>query len=70
MQLHIELRCFAQSILDATDLRHLTSNMEMNQTKTVLHFIFFQEIERLQQFARGQTELAGITTALFPFSTS
>ena len=39
MQLHIELRGFAQSRLDTTDLRNLRTDMEMDESQTVFHIL-------------------------------
>ena len=44
--------------------------MEMNQFQAIFHFFLFDEIERFQQFTGSQSELAGIASAFFPFSTS
>ena len=44
--------------------------MEMYQLQTVLHIFFLQEVQRFEQFTGCQSELAGISSAFFPFATS
>ena len=70
MQLHIELRCLTQSCLDTAYFSHLAAYMKMNQFQTVLHVFLFQKIKRLQQFTGCQAKLTGISSAIFPFTTS
>ena len=45
MQLHIELRSLAQSRLNATNLRYLATNMEMNQAQAVAHILLIQHVQ-------------------------
>ena len=68
MQLDIELRRFAQSCFYTAYLGHLAANMEMDQLQAIRQVFLFQKVERLQQLARRQAELAGISSALFPFA--
>ena len=70
MQLHIELRCLTQSCLDTAYFSHLAAYMKMNQFQTVLHVFLFQKIKRFQQFTGCQAKLTGISSAIFPFTTS
>ena len=70
MQLHIELRCLTQSSLDTTYFSNLTADMKMNQFQTVLHVFLFQEVKRFQQFTGCQAKLTGVSSAIFPFTTS
>ena len=70
VKLHVKLRSFAQSRLNATNLRHLAANMEMNQFQAIFQPLAFHKVKRFEQFAGSQTELAGITTRFFPFSTA
>ena len=68
VQLHIEHACLTQGVLDATNLCDLATNMEMDQLETVLHIVLLDVLECRQQFTRGQTKLAGISTTLFPLA--
>ena len=44
--------------------------MEMDQLQALFHVFLFEEIERFEQLAGCQAELAGVSPALFPFATS
>ena len=68
MQLHIELRSLFESILDAAYLGDLAADVKVNQFEAVGHLGPFQKIEGIEQFARIQTELAAVATALFPLA--
>ena len=68
MQLYVELRCLSQGCLNATDFSDLTSDMEMDKFQTVHAVVTTQELQRLQQITRIQSELTGITATLFPFT--
>ena len=48
VQLHIELRRFAQSRFDTTYLGHLTADMEMDQLQAIRQIFLFQEIKCFQ----------------------
>ena len=70
MQLDIELRGFSKSRLYAAYLCNLTTNMEMNQFKTVIHTFLIESIKSLKQFTASQAELTCVAATLLPFSTS
>ena len=42
----------------------------MNQSQTVAHILFVEQIERFQQFGTGQSELRGVAPTLFPLTTT
>ena len=44
--------------------------MEMNELQAILHFLFLDEVERFEQLAGGQAELAGVASALLPLPAS
>ena len=67
-ELHIELRSLAQRILDAAYLGHLTAYVEVDELQAVHHLVLLQEVERREQFARVQTELAAVAAALLPLA--
>ena len=69
-ELHIELGCFAECILNATNLRDLTADMEVNQLQAVLHAVLVDVVEGSKELTASETELAGIATTFFPFATT
>ena len=70
VHLDVKLRCFAHGQLDTANFIYLTSNVKMDKTKTILHFVFIEIIKRLEQFAGSQSKLAAIATRVFPFAAS
>ena len=54
VKLHVKLRSFAQSRLNATNLRHLAANMEMNQFQAIFQSLAFHKVKRFEQFAESQ----------------
>ena len=68
MKLHVKLRGLTQGSFNTTNLRHLTADMKMNQFQTIFQAFAFHEVKCFEQFAGSQSELAGITSRLFPFS--
>ena len=68
VKLDIEHRGFAEGCLDATYLRDLTADMEMDEAETVAHTFLVEELKGIEELGTGETKLAGIATALFPFT--
>ena len=67
-ELHIELRRFAQRILDAAYFGDLATDVEVNQFQRIGHFVFPQEIECLEKFAGVEPEFATVAAAFFPLA--
>ena len=67
-ELHIELCCFAQGILDAANHRHLAADVEVDELQAVHHVVLFEVVQCSEQFARVQPELAAVAAALFPLA--
>ena len=42
--------------------------MEMDEFEAVVHAFFVEKFECLEKFATGESELAGIAAAIFPFA--
>ena len=70
MQLYIELRSLLEGSLYAAYLGDLAADVEMYQLEAVFHAFLLQHFERLEQFRTGESKLAGVATALFPFAAS
>ena len=68
VQLNIELCRFAQGSLYATYFGNLTTNVEVDESERVVESLLVENLQRLEQFRAGESELRGIAPALFPFS--
>ena len=61
-EFNIKLGRFAESNFYPTDFCYLAADMKMDQSDTIPHFIFLNEINSLKQFTRCKTELAYIAS--------
>ncbi len=68
VQLYVEVRCFSQGGLYASYLRYLASDVEVYQAQAVVHAFLVEQFERFEQLAACESELAGVSSALFPFA--
>ena len=68
VQLHIELRSLAQGGLDAAYLGDLATDVEVDEAQAVLHVLLLQDLQRFEQLARRESELAGVAAALLPLA--
>ena len=69
-ELGIELGDFLHGGLDAPDVGHLASDVEMDELEAIGQPLTFQQGQGIHQFARIETKLAGISSRLFPFPAS
>ena len=56
--------------MNTSDFRNLTAYVEMDEAHAVVQSLVVEYAERLEQFAAGESELAGVAAALFPFARS
>ena len=68
MQLHIELRCFAQGRLNAAYFRYLAANVEVDEPQAVAHVFLVEQLQGFEQFGTGESELRGVAAAFFPLA--
>ena len=50
MQLYVEVGCFAQRSLDATNLRNLRTDVEVDETYAVVQSLIVEGLQSLKQF--------------------
>ena len=68
VQLDVELCSLAQGRLYASYLGDLTADVEMNEPQAVVQTFLVEYLQGREQFAGGQTELAGVTSAVLPLA--
>ncbi len=68
VHLHVELRRLAYGGLDVAYVGHLTAYVEMNEFQAVAQPFGRKHLQRLQQLARREAELAGVAAAVLPLA--
>ena len=70
VEVDVVLCGFAQGGLNAAYFRDLAADMEVDEVQAVAHAQLVELLQGLEEFRRGESELAGVSSALFPFARS